>query len=1201
MSTTLPLFWHLSSNSKADRLDASVKLVGALEQFQKNFTPFAPESSSEDEGEDEGMDTDDRPTRDGLDGPNASDVAYSVRRLVRGLASPRESSRLGFAVVLTELLSRLDTVSATQIISLISQASQIHGAMKGQEERDTLFARLFGITALIQSGLLFRSTPLATSSTSQCTLKDFQDSMDMLLGLQAKKSFLKEPSYWSLILALRALASSEVEWKKEALTWIAEKVFIEDKSWSPEKVGVTLVMQGLAVDVSWKALLSPTFKNGDVLISSNLNNLAKILKDAEIEDDSTVAAKSKSPAAWKPQLHFVWNMILDIYFPLDPNTAQSKIPRASYPEFFKVAVDESLLSPTSSDGRKLWGFELFRLSLARVPASDLPRLFTSNFMRSWVNHLSKPDRYLHKAAKMVASSLPPIVMANPSAGFPVLLQLLQTHGHFDRLTRTKTVESLLAAMDVKGVEEYVSHLGELAQKPKEEDPTITRVWVVDQFMSLIRNGAVPKSDSWLTTVLDFLLLHGIFGIRKKNEKHSNRWLHVLPEPAFSDEARSACQARLLLSLAELTTQTTLLKKDDKTVRSTGCASDGQLWMSKVLSQVLELEKDSKHVVRLGMDDEEDASLRDQAVEVLAMLKTLRPEQKEVRMGSELLLTATLLYWYFNAEANNDEDIEICITSIKRFFPASSSPDKKKKKKEEVQEEEAVSGEDEATPIAAIVDTLIGYLEKPTVYLRSTANQVFGLLTGLVDKSTVDLILAQLARRDPTQEDEEEGVDDVEEGAESGLESDSSESDAISESEDTEDIEEDLELRRKIEEALHISGIQAASEGSEDDDSESEEELMDDDQMMQLDGHLAEIFRSRVKEKGRGEAGAQREATHFKNRVLDLVDIFLRKEPTSEYTVAFIMPIIRVIMGTGSDEKQLSDKATALLRTRFGKTKEVPTTVDLPEVKKTLTELHTIAQKSNSSDLRDTISACSLYLSRILLSDAIQESDAVSATYLASLCDFANRKSSHIQSSFLLEFVRRQPRCAWGLRGDLLELAQKAVNSYRKCQIFQFFQPLLNQVANTDPDGAETLEFIAKFREVMFSVISEACDNKESLTAAQVKELLKLCLLAARHTRRITPDVSRQQTIWNVSDLSELLKKVRTSRFKNSTSLHSVCQQIFGIIGAEAEGEEADAGGRPTQAGNEKKRKAEHEESKDEVKKARRKKVKKWKGGKETDP
>lgn len=28
-------------------------------------------------------------------------------------------------------------------------------------------------------------------------------------------------------------------------------------------------------------------------------------------------------------------------------------------------------------------------------------LFTKNFMRSWINHLSNSDRYLHKAARQV--------------------------------------------------------------------------------------------------------------------------------------------------------------------------------------------------------------------------------------------------------------------------------------------------------------------------------------------------------------------------------------------------------------------------------------------------------------------------------------------------------------------------------------------------------------------------------------------------------------------------------------------------------------------------------------------------------------------------------------------------------------------------------------------------------------------------------
>ncbi len=105
MSTTLPLFWHLSSTSKKERLDASVKLVGALEHFQAQFVPkSSSEGLSEDE-EDQGHNAGSR--GDGLDVLNAQDVSYSIRRLVRGLASPRESSRLGFAVALTEVRSSI--------------------------------------------------------------------------------------------------------------------------------------------------------------------------------------------------------------------------------------------------------------------------------------------------------------------------------------------------------------------------------------------------------------------------------------------------------------------------------------------------------------------------------------------------------------------------------------------------------------------------------------------------------------------------------------------------------------------------------------------------------------------------------------------------------------------------------------------------------------------------------------------------------------------------------------------------------------------------------------------------------------------------------------------------------------------------------------------------------------------------------------
>ena len=99
MSTTLELFWNLSSSKKKERLDATAKLIATLHKFQSDFSPA---------GASDGEETSDSAQADALDPLNAQDVSYSIRRLIRGLASPRESSRLGFAVALTEVRPVVD-------------------------------------------------------------------------------------------------------------------------------------------------------------------------------------------------------------------------------------------------------------------------------------------------------------------------------------------------------------------------------------------------------------------------------------------------------------------------------------------------------------------------------------------------------------------------------------------------------------------------------------------------------------------------------------------------------------------------------------------------------------------------------------------------------------------------------------------------------------------------------------------------------------------------------------------------------------------------------------------------------------------------------------------------------------------------------------------------------------------------------------
>ncbi|KAI0637371.1 DNA polymerase phi-domain-containing protein [Trametes polyzona] len=1169
MSTTLPLFWHLSSANKKERLDASVKLVSALEHFQSQFVPKA-ESPETSEDEEDGNNL----KSDGLDALNAQDVSYSIRRLIRGLASPRESSRLGFAVALTELLSRIDTVTCSQIVQLVLDSSKTQGSMTGQEERDVYFARLFGLTAVIQSGLLLRDSTLPSSSTVASDLDSYKEVLAHLIALGEKKSWLRESVWWSIDLAADALTASEVSWKDEAVDATISAIYSELKAWTPEKVALTLKLQAAYPSRDWKKLLAPTFKNPDLLSTGNLTTLARILKESDADEDQE--ADVPKSGSWKPQAHFVWDMLLDHVLSRDPTGA--RVSKGNFPEFFRIVVDESLFASTSSPERKYWGFQVFQKALPRVSEDDMPMLFTKNFMRSWINHLSNSDRYLHKAARQVATDIQNVVKGNPRIGFSLILQLTGVHGsrQFDKLTKTKTVESILTSMDDEGIQSYINYLlKQVDEEPSSEPSDIQalntrRAWVIEQLAALIRNGAIPKSDAWIQTILDWLAVHGLFIVSKKSEKSPILALRSVPSPTFSEELRKNCRDRLLGCLAELTAQTTLVKDDGKAAKVAAVASDGRFWVSRVLATIQELEKDTKHVRPLSEVDEEETELRQKAHQILARLKDAPEDQREAARGIELLLSSTLLHQYCADEDDADPDaLESCIDGASRMFPVES---KKSKKGRKSMGEDKGKEKELPAPIDVLVDAVIGFLEKGTAYMRAVANQVFSLLSGAVQESTIDLILSQLERRDPeelmAEDDEDEDVDmDDDEKQEGGAGDDDEESSSSSEGDDDddegeEDEEADLELRRKIEEALRVNGISAATGDSDD---ESEEDLMDDDQMLAIDEQLAAAFRARASEKGhRKDTDAQREATHFKNRVLDLIDVFVKKQPTSPLIIRLILPLVELVVGTGPDEKQLADKATGILRNRIGKSKEIPTSVSQDDAAKTLEELHVLARKASTPEVLSTLNQCSIYLSKVLLhSDA---AEPVLKAYRESLMDFVARKASRLNPPFVGDFVKRYPQAAWSMREDLVEALGAALNGFRQTQAFNFINTLVNQLQALGDRKPEILEFMPKLRQVIVDTLSTACTGESSLTPAHAKEILKVALVSVRQTKRFASSVEEAASIWEPSKWSDLSSKLASSdRFKSSVGLQAMCKQIVqllqesGTASAKASGKGKDKG------------------------------------------
>ncbi|KAJ3538218.1 hypothetical protein NM688_g6552 [Phlebia brevispora] len=838
----------------------------------------------------------------------------------------------------------------------------------------------------------------------------------------------------------------------------------------------------------------------------------------------------------------------------------------SFPEFFRMLVDESLFSSTASPERKYWGFQIFQKALPRVKAADMPMLFTKNFMRSWINHLSNSDRYLHKAAKQVANDIQVVVKNNPTLGFTLILQLTGVHGshQFDKLTKTKTVETILTSMHRDGIQSYIEYLLNQVndeQPSKETDIqalSARRAWIIEQLAALIRNGAVPKDDKWIQTVLDWFVVHGLFTIRKKSEKSKFLALRDIPNPILSDELRKACRTRLLNCLADLTTQTTLASK------IAAVASDGEFWVSKVLTTVDELNQDTKHVKLLSEADEEDKALRQKARELAERLNKISGEQREAARGAELLLSATLLHQYCIDDDDEDdaETLQSCIDAAAQMFPAESKKSKKSRKSSGGAEP------DEPKPVDVLVDTLIGFLEEATAYMRAVANQVFTLLSGSVQESTIDLILAQLERRTPEElaqdEDDDEDMGDAEEREDDEADETESSEESVAEDED-EDLDDaaDPELRRKIEEALQVNGIRPATGDS---DSESEEELMDDEQMMAIDEQLTAVFKARADEKKLGKGkyifyyicwtvshfdigiDVQREATHYKNRVLDLLDTYIKKQSTNPLILRLVLPLVDLVMSSGSDEQQLADKTTGILRSRIGKAKEIPSDIDSEQAAEILRGLHAHARKAVSSEMLTTLSQCSLFITKCLLHAQVEA--PVLDAYGASLADFVKRKASRLNTNFFQDLIRRHPSVAWGIRTQLLEVGADAVNDYRRTQVFLLLQTLFGQLPTLGDKHDEILEFVGALRPVIQATIRAACEDGH-LTAPQMKEVLKAALLAVRQSKRVLSQ-DELRSAWDSVSWEEVSQTLASSdKFKSSTGLHNMCGQVVKLLDQKA--------------------------------------------------
>ncbi|KFY25934.1 hypothetical protein V493_04360 [Pseudogymnoascus sp. VKM F-4281 (FW-2241)] len=853
-----------------------------------------------------------------LMGEGASETTmqrHLERRLFRGLASGRKGARLGFSIVLTEVLGQMfgkedkyAGLGFDKVLEILKLKTKPEGDLSGQEEKDHALGLLFGLQCFVRAKILFSGDE-----------KRWEVVFDSLIYLCGKKPWLREEVGWVVVEALAQMSQSQAE-------ATLQRLFEAGLAASPEGVGIWIAARRQFPDMKFPP--KPWGSSGNPL--EHLKSLGKALKESSSPEGE---GQAKQTGNWNPQLHFVWGMIVDQY--VAGARAGDEDVADEFEKFWKVAVDENLFSASASRERKFWGFLLFQKML--TDASDYKELlvsvFSPNLVRCLINHMSQEDRFLHRAAEKSIRAVQQMAEAHPHTIPTVLPKLIGGNGfyNFDQVTKTKTIDKMLGWASGKDAEAVVEILLKPALKiegcESDKDAETRRQCFGDYLLSMIRRVNVTDESVDATWVKNTgLPTLGRLSYSKK---------HLKCKPELSEASRAMFRGRLTSAFAHL-------------------ISD-----PKGFSYPIELLQSVK-TDAVEMEDEVEAA-KDKALATMEKLlkKTKKASDKEkIPLEALALLYALVVFQLLNGESDAAsvlDELKLCYDKLIRG-----------KEDEEGQDVSQV-----------LVEILLSLMSRSSLLLRKVAQHVFTAFASEITAEGLALMTDVLGASESAkgqqalfdQNDDEEHDHDDEDGSDDDeLDSDV---EMISANGDGDDAAEDGEdadmaaLDKALAAALDTHRLDEDAAAASESDSDAD---MSDSEMLQLDEKLVEIFAARKKTPNKKQEAKDARATvvNLKNRILDLLEIYVRRVPDKVEAYGLVLPLLRCMRETGT--KQVGERAHAVLAafkkaTKGGKAdgeeEEEKADFDILERIELLKEIHEEAGKDASHAFARAASTASL--------------------------------------------------------------------------------------------------------------------------------------------------------------------------------------------------------------------------------------------------
>lgn len=712
-----------------------------------------------------------------------------------------------------------------------------------------------------------------------------------------------------------------------------------------DKAGLLQTQEGLAVTLT----VPLAYSNWDPLRSKELENLSKILRELPVQ------AENVPRSNWK--VHFVWEKLLSYFASLPEASveapARKKAKKHSHkhirlPEFWKAVIDEGFFASTASSERKMWGFQIFLRWLQEL--SDVRALLSPHLVHSFANQLAQNDRNLHVMSQKVATAMIEAAKQPGPKAADIVMGIILVSPNFDRVSKSRLLHTLMENVS-EGQERVVTAL-------------------LDNFE---QEDELPRKQAMLDFVLQLVRMkpHG-----PMNHIILDRLAPLAYQEGAPEPVAKLVQDRIMSILSS--------------AMGRG-VNPGDSWPYLVLKKV-----DTSNLRVVFDDDTRKATAKAEAT--VDKIHTKRMSSRHVDskqlQAFELLFAMVLLQVYTgHADAVSMlDELQLCYHRIALG-------------------EDSMETEDASQVFTEI---MVSLLSQQSSLLRKLVEDVWGSFTDQI--STASLLLLGDILQTPESEEGQNAlfmISDDDDDDEASAEVDEETGDTVTEKPESDaardaapnpesdselsDVEDGLdeEETARLRETLGASG--------------SDSESMDDEQMTALDGQLSVIFRERKLKQTKGQiqkkevAKAKRNVTLLKSRVLDILDIFVQRQPTNAATLVVVEPVVKLIAQT--KDRQLADKSREFVRSRLCRRTSYELSSDQVEsVLLLLQRVHEIAALSNSKLQSLACNQLGVFLTKLLLGHNSTLITQICNVYQESLVNwFANKKNQTMPGMFI-DFV-----------------------------------------------------------------------------------------------------------------------------------------------------------------------------------------------------